>query len=218
MRSYRSIVGLAVVLACLAGAARLPEVLVREVSLDTPLVLDENVHYQLEHVNVAGITDCAAITLAGRIASVEMRNCNFGRVWTGSEGKATGLDAAGAMVGRVRAIECSFFDCENQLLSLKEGSFGRVTFERCRFAASDSFMKQVQDANPWRDWPPTTEFYNIQRLELLDNEFVNTTVIIHPSVKQVILRGEMPGLQIVNPQATKVIRLESADQPVAVAG
>lgn len=218
MRLIPILPGLVVALTCLAASPKLPEVVVRDISLDTPLVLDDNVHYRLEHVSVVGVTDCAAITLAGRIGSVEMQNCNFGRVWTGSEGKAAGLDAAGAMVGRVRAIDCSFFDAENQLLSLKEGSFGSVTFERCRFTTSDSFMRQVQEANPWRDFPPTTEFYNIQRLELFDNDFVNTTVIIHPSVKQVVIRGGLPGIQIVNPQATKVIQLENGGQPIAVAG
>jgi hypothetical protein len=212
MRTLAVIAGLVLAAACLAGPAEALRVLVRDVSLDTPLVLDANVHYRLEHVTVAGVTDGAAITLAGRIASVEMQGCSFGRVWAGNEGRAVGLDAAGAMVDRILAVECSFFDSENQLVSLREGSFGLVTFERCRFSTSDSFMKQVREGSPWRDWPPATEFYNIQRLELFDNQFVNTTIIIHPSVRQVVIRGEMPGLQVINPQATRVIRLDGDDQ------
>ncbi len=78
----------------------------------------------------------------------------------------------------------------------------------------------MYSASPWRTWPPVTEFYNIDRLELLDNTFANTIVVIHPSVKKVIIRGEIPGLQIDDKNATQVIRLPAPtdpDQPNAIA-
>ena len=61
-------------------------------------------------------------------------------------------------------------------------------------------------ANPWRTTPPITEFFNIERLELLDNEFSNTTIIIHPSVKTVVLRGDISKMLIESPN-TQVILL-----------
>ena len=179
----------------------------KDVSLDKPLVLDEFTDYHLKNVSVAGVRDCAAVTLAGRIRSVVMEQCSFGRVLAGPEGKAVGIECAGAMVGKLVAVDSTFFDAENQVALLKEGSFGRVRFERCKFNNSDSFLKQVYALNPWRGGPPTAEFYNIERLELIDNQFTNTTVVIHPSVKQVIVRGAMPGLRVQNGGATQVIHL-----------
>lgn len=189
------------------------EVLVQNVSLDRPLVLDENTDYTLKNVSVTGLSDAAAITLTGRINSVSLLNCTFGRVWTGVEGKAAGLECAGAVVGRLHATNTTFFDAENQLATLRDGSFGKVTFERCRFSTSEAFYKQIQQNQPFRLTPPVTEFYNIDRLELLDNEYVNTVVVIHPSVKQVVLRGAMPGLKIQNPQSTQLIYIEPEQHP-----
>jgi len=198
-------------------AAAAPEVVMRDLSLDRALVLDENASYRLTNVSVAGLTDCAALTLAGRINSIILERCSFGRVYAGSEGKAAGMECAGAVVSRLSASDTSFFDCHNQLACLKDGSFGKVTFERCRFSTSPEFLKRIYDENSWRTWPPMTEFYNIDRLELLDNEFVNTMVVIHPSVKQVVLRGEIPGLQIVNQQSTQVVRLTPGQKPDSIA-
>jgi hypothetical protein len=117
------------------------------------------------------------------------------------------MECAGAVVGTLTARQTTFFDAENQLAALREGSFGRVTFERCRFSTSDSFLKQIFANNPWRTTPPVAEFYNIDRLELLDNEYSNMVLIIHPSVKQVVVRGNLPGLKLENPQATQLIQI-----------
>lgn len=182
-------------------------VVMRGISLDRPLVLDENTDYELRDVSVTGLTDCAALTLTGRIKSVLLERCAFGRVWAGDDGKAAAMECAGAVVGTLTARQTAFFDAENQLAALREGSFGRVTFERCRFSTSDSFLKQIFANNPWRTTPPVAEFYNIDRLELLDNEYSNMVLIIHPSVKQVVVRGSLPGLKLENPQATQLIQI-----------
>ena len=199
-----------------AAEAEEPVVELQDISLDRPLVLDENVDYVLRNVTVIGVNDCAAITLSGRIKSVVLDKCTFGKVWTGLDGKAAGIECVGAVVGKLVATDTTFFDAENQLATLREGSFGKVTFERCRFATSDSFLKQIYRNNPWRQTPPVTEFYNIERLELLDNTYSNTVVVIHPSVKQVIVRGAMPGLKIENPQSTQLIQLEAGQRAEAV--
>jgi hypothetical protein len=182
-------------------------VIIRNLSLDRPLVLDENIDYELNRVTVTGLSDAAALTLTGRIRSVLLERCTFGRVWAGEENKAAALECAGAIVGTLTARHTTFFDAENELAALREGSFGRVTFERCRFSTSESFLKQIYANNPWRNTPPVAEFYNIDRLELLDNEYSNTIIIIHPSVKQVIVRGNLPGLKLENPQSTQLIQL-----------
>jgi hypothetical protein len=201
--------GLAVVLCLSLSIAKRASanVVMKGVSLDRPLVLDENKDYELQDVSVTGLFDCAALTLTGRINSVLMERCAFGRVWAGEEGKAAAMECAGAVVGTLTARQTSFFDAENQLAALREGSFGRVTFERCRFSTSDSFLKQIFANNPWRTTPPVAEFYNIERLELLDNEYSNMVLIIHPSVKQVVVRGRLPGLKLENPQATQLIQI-----------
>ena len=212
-RHFAWVVGLVLAVACpLMGG----ELVLKDVSLDKPLILDENVDYRLSNVSVVGIADGAALTLTGRIRSIDLDRCTFGRAVAGPEGKAAGLECAGAVVDRITARQSTFFDAEIQLASLKDGSFGRVTFERCRFATSEAFLKQIYANNPWRTWPPVTEFYNIDRLELLDNEYSNTTVVIHPSVKQVIIRGTMPGLRVVS-QDTQVVRLEPGQVAETVA-
>ena len=205
---------LALLTSTLAHAAA-TDVVLKDLSLDRPLVLDEDVNYTLKNVTVTGLSDAAAITLAGRIKSVTMDNCTFGRVWTGPEGRAAGLECAGAFIAKFIAKNTTFFDAEIQLATLKDGSFGRVTFSRCRFSTSDAFLKQSQSQNPWRTAAPVTEFYNIDRLELLDNEYVNTTVVIHPSVKQVIIRGQIPGLQLQS-NATQLIFLSPGQLADAV--
>jgi len=202
-------VGLAAILCLSFSIAKTASanVVMKGISLDRPLVLDENTDYELRDVSVTGLLDCAALTLTGRIKSVLMERCAFGRVWAGEEGKAAAMECAGAVVGTFTARQTSFFDAENQLAALREGSFGRVTFERCRFSTSDSFLKQIYANNPWRTAPPVAEFYNIDRLELLDNEYSNMVLIIHPSVKQVVVRGSLPGLKLENPQATQLIQI-----------
>jgi hypothetical protein len=199
---------LALALSLLCPTTLSANVVMRNLSLDRPLILDENTDYELNRVTVTGLWDCAALTLTGRINSVLLERCTFGRVWAGEEGKAAAMECIGAVVGTFTARNTTFFDAENQLAALREGSFGRVTFERCRFATSDSFLKQIYANNPWRTTPPVAEFYNIDRLELLDNEYSNMVVIIHPSVKQVVVRGSLPGLKLENPQSTQLIQLQ----------
>lgn len=193
------------------------EIQLKDAVLDEPLVLNEQADYVLRNVAVTGLTDCAAITLAGRIGSVTLDGCTFGQVWTGIEGRAAGIDCAGAMIGALVARDTIFFDAENQLASLKDGSFGKVTFERCRFYTTESFLRRIYTDNPWRTTPPVTEFYNIERLELLDNEYSNTIVVIHPSVKQVVIRGDLPGLKVHDEHETEVIRLNPGQEPDGLA-
>lgn len=184
------------------------EVLLKDMSFDRPLVLDDAGRYRLENVRITGLVDCAALTLTGRIESVTIGRCAFGQIWGGSEDKAAAMECAGAAVGTLIVTDSVFFDAENQLVSLREGAFGRVRFERCRFSVSESFLRRMYARSPWRTWPPVAEFHNIDRLELIDTEFENTTVTIHPSVKKVVLRGKVPAeLQIINAQATRVICL-----------
>jgi hypothetical protein len=186
------------------------EVILKDVSLDHPIILDSNTDYVLRRVNVTGLADCAALTLAGRIRSVTLDSCSFGRVTAGPDGRAAGLACSGAIVDCFKAVNTSFFDAEEQLASLKEGAFGTVTFDHCRFSASDKFIQDLRQATPWRNWAPLTEFYNIDRLELFDNDFTNTVIVIHPSVKQVIIRGPIPGLVIENPKTTRLVVVETA--------
>ncbi|MGA2499118.1 MAG: hypothetical protein ABSH20_15360 [Tepidisphaeraceae bacterium] len=193
------------VLVC-AGSA-LADIVLKDASLDRPVVLDTDTNYFLRNVNITNLTDAAALTLAGRVNSVTLENCNLGRIVAGPEGKAAAMECSGAVVGRFTATNTSFFDAENQLATLREGTFGTVTFDRCHFSTSDRCLKEVQQKYPWRNWAPVTEFYNIERLELLDNDFTNTVIIIHPSVKKVVVRGQIPGLIIQNPHATKVIQV-----------
>jgi hypothetical protein len=207
---------LACAFACLlshAASTFAAEIELKDAALDKPLVLNEEVDYVLRNVAVTGLTDCAAITLSGRVRSVTLDGCTFGQVWTGLEGRAAGIECAGAMIARLVAQDTTFFDAENQLASLKDGAFGKVTFERCRFYTTESFLKRIYTDNPWRTTPPVTEFYNIERLELLDNEYSNTIVVIHPSVKQVVIRGELPGLKISDEHETEVIRLNPGQAP-----
>jgi hypothetical protein len=194
-----------------AGSA-LADIVLKDASLDRPVVLDTDTNYLLRNVNITNLTDAAALTLAGRVSSVTLENCNLGRIVAGPEGKAAGMECSGAVVGRFKATNTSFFDAENQLATLREGTFGTVTFDRCHFSTSERFLKDVQQKYPWRNWAPVTEFYNIEQLELLDNDFSNTVIIIHPSVKKVIVRGQIPGLIIQNPHATKLIQVSAVGE------
>lgn len=207
-----------VVLAVGGRVSGAEEILLKDVSFDRPLVLDDTARYRLENVRITGLADCAALMLSGRIGSVTIDHCAFGNIWAGSEGKAAAMECAGAAVGTLVVTDSVFFDAEHHLISLKEGSFGRVTLERCRFFVSESCLRRLYADNPWRTWPPVMEFHNIDRLELLDNEFENTTVVIHPSVKKVVVRGKLPeGWQVLNRQATRVIRLDEVPAAQAVA-
>src|SRR5438046_8061239 len=132
-------IGLAAVLCLSFSIAKnaSANVVMRGISLDRPLVLDQNTDYELHDVSVTGLMDCAALTLTGRINSVSMERCAFGRVWAGDDGKAAAMECAGAVVGTLTARQTTFFDAENELAALRQGSFGRVTFERCRFSTRD---------------------------------------------------------------------------------
>jgi len=213
---FSSLLCLGKALPASAAQDRAPEtsaqVTVKDRRSDAPLVLDQPTDYLLQKVNLTGLHDAAALTLTGRINSVTLQNCQFGDIIAGPHGKAIALDATGAMVGSFTATDTAFYDAENQLVSMREGSFGTVTFLHCTFKTSDDFLKRIYTKTPWRSWPPTTEFYNINRLELLDNEYSNTTIIIHPSVKTVVFRGDISKVQVQSPN-TQVIRLAPNEDP-----
>ncbi len=187
-------------------------VVIKDRQIDSSLVLKEPMDYVLQNVSLTHLHDEAALTLSGQINSVTLQNCQFGSITAGSRGKAAALVATGAVVQNLRATDSKFFDAENQLVSLRDGSFGTVTFLHCTFRTSDEFLRRVYERNPWRHDPPVTEFYNIDRLELLDNDYTNTTIVIHPSVKTVVFRGEISRLQVESPE-TQVIRLVPTQAP-----
>ena len=199
-------------LPCAPAAA---DVTLQDIRGDAPLVLNQPEDYILRNVRISGVTDQAALTLAGPIRSVTIENSKFGEIVSGPNHKAAAMEAVGAAVGNFRVTDSAFYDAENQLVSLRDGSFGTVTFMHCTFKTSEAFLKKIYAANPWRIAPPTTEFYNIDRLELLDNEFNNTTIVIHPSVKTVILRGDISKLLIESPN-TQVIRLSPHTNPATI--
>ena len=187
-------------------------VTIKDRTVNEPLVLDQNEDYFLHKVYISGITDVAALTLTGKINSVTLSHCVFSNVWAGMNGKAVGAESQGAIVNTFVATDTAFEDAQHQLLCLREGAFGTVTLQRCKFRTTDSFLKKIYASDPWRTTPPTTEFANIERLELLDNEYVNTTLVIHPSVKVVIFRGDMTNVRLQSP-STHVIRLEKGQDP-----
>ncbi len=178
---------------------------------DQPIVLNEPTDYVLTDVDIRGTYDAAALTLSGDIRTVNISRSRFGQVLAGGNGQAAAVLAQGASVQSLVATDCEFYDAENQLLSTADGTFGRVVFERCSFRVTESFLRQIIERNPWRLAPPTTEFSNIDRLELIDVEFDNTLVVIHPSVKQVIVRGQIDEIHVVDP-GTQVIHLEAGQQ------
>jgi hypothetical protein len=196
-------------------AASRADITIKDRTLNQPLILDQNDDYLLHHVQVSGVTDLAALTLTGRINSVTLANCTFSNVWSGINGKAVAAEAQGAIVGSFVATDTAFEDAQHQLLCLREGAFGTVTLQRCKFRTSDSFLKRIYADDPWRTRPPTTEFANIDRLELLDNEYSNTILIVHPSVKVVVFRGDMNNLRLES-KGTHVIRLERNQDPATI--
>jgi hypothetical protein len=205
-----------VAVTCLATIAfTLPavaSVTIRDRTISQPLVLDQNEDYYLHNVRISGITDLAALTLTGKINTVNLSHCVFSNIWAGNNGKAVATEAQGAIVKSFIATDTAFEDAQHQLLCLREGAFGTVTFQRCKFRTTDSFLKKIYAQDPWRTTPPTAEFANIDRLELIDNEYVNTILIVHPSVKMVIFRGDITNLRLQSP-TTHVIRLENGQDP-----
>ena len=198
----------------LSPAAR-ANITIKDRSIGQPLVLDQNDDYYLHKVFISGVTDFAALTLTGKINSVNLSNCVFSNVWAGMNGKAVAAESQGAIVGSFVATDTAFEDAQHQLLCLREGAFGTVSFQRCKFRTTDSFLKKIYLNDPWRTTPPTTEFANIDRLELIDNEYLNTTLIIHPSVKMVIFRGDVSNVRLQSP-STHVIRLERDQDPATI--
>jgi hypothetical protein len=187
------------------------DIVIKDRTSDVPLVLSKPDDYLLRNIRISGVTDNAALTLAGQIRSVTIENSKFGDIRAGGNNKAAAMEAqSGSFVANIKVTDSAFYDAENQLVSLREGSFGTVTFQHCVFKNSEAFLKKMYAENPWRTTPPTTEFYNIERLELLDNEFSNTTIVIHPSVKTVVLRGDVSRLLVESPQ-TQVVRLDMGD-------
>lgn len=192
-------------------------VTIKDRTLSQPLVLDQNEDYFLHKVYISGVNDAAALTLTGKINSVNLANCVFSNIWSGINSKAAGIESQGAIVGNFVASDTAFEDAQHQLLCFREGAFGTVTFQRCKFRTTDSFLKKIYADDPWRTTPPTTEFANIDRLELLDNEYLNTILIIHPSVKVVIFRGDMTNVRLQS-SGTHVIRLEKGQDPSTIFG
>jgi hypothetical protein len=180
-----------------------------------PLVLDQPDDYLLQNVRITSVTDLSALTLTGRINSVTIDRCVFANIWSGINGKASAAEAQGAVVGSLLATDSRFEDAQHQLICLREGAFGTVSFQRCKFRTSESFLKRIYADDPWRKQPPTTEFANIDRLELIDNEYTNTILIVHPSVKMVVFRGDMTNVKLQSPSTT-VIRLKPGQGPETI--
>jgi hypothetical protein len=200
------------------GAIALPgsaAILVKDRHTSEPLVLDQADDYLLQNVRITAVSDLAALTLTGRINSVTIDHCVFSNVWSGINGKAAAAEAQGAVVGSLLATDSRFEDAQHQLVCLREGAFGTVSFQRCQFRTSDSFLKRIYTDDPWRTTPPTTEFANIDRLELIDNEYSNTILVVHPSVKMVVFRGDMSNVKLQSPSTT-VIRLSPGQDPAMI--
>src|SRR3954453_16330731 len=207
----QSLVVVALCFALPASAA----IMIKDRTISQPLVLDQNEDYFLHKVYVSGITDLAALTLTGKINSVNLSHCVFSNIMAGINGKAVAAEAQGAIVGSFVATDTAFEDAQHQLLCLREGAFGTVTLQRCKFRTSDSFLKRIYSDHPWRPRPPTTEFANIDRLELLDNEYSNTILIVHPTVKTVVFRGDINNRRLES-KGTHVIRLEKNQDPAPI--
>jgi hypothetical protein len=216
VRSFSAALG--VTLGVLVGVVEVPcnaAVLIKDRHTSEPLVLDQAEDYLLQNVRVTGVSDLAALTLTGRINSVTIDHCVFSNIWSGINGKASAAEAQGAVVGSLLATESRFEDAQHQLMCLREGAFGTVSFQRCKFRTSDSFLKRIYADDPWRSTPPTTEFANIDRLELIDNEYSNTVLVVHPSVKMVVFRGDISHVKLQSPNTT-VIRLSPGQDPAMI--
>lgn len=208
--------GLSIGLAGVArsGLAAEEPVMIAGRMIAAPIVLDQTHDYVIERMDVRGGYDVPALALRGDLPNVILRDSRFGYVRSGG-GTAAAVMAQGANVGRFSATDCEFYDAESQLFSLVQGHFGHVVIERCTFRTSESFLREIVERNPWRDGPPVAEFANIERLELLDVAFENTRVIIHPSVKLVILRGDIRDIEVLDP-GTQVRWLAPEQQDDAV--
>src|SRR4051794_19091856 len=105
-------VSVAVVVQCLTAAlVALPAtaaITIKDRTINQPLVLDQNEDYHLHKVFVSGITDMAALTLTGKINSVNLSHCFFSNIWAGANGKATAAEAQGAIVGSFVATDTAF--------------------------------------------------------------------------------------------------------------
>jgi hypothetical protein len=205
----------AVIVALICAQFALAEIVIKDRAITEPLVLDQPDDYILHKVYISGLTDMAALTLTGKINSVTISKCLFGNIWAGMNNKATAAEAQGAIVNTFIATDTIFEDSQHQLVCLREGAFGQVTFRNCKFRTSDAFLKKVYSEDPWRAAPPTTEFANIDRLELIDNEYTNTVLIVHPSVKMLIFRGDISNVRLASPN-THVIRLHKGQDPASV--
>jgi hypothetical protein len=215
MRRIAATFVLCLTAAVVATPARAAVTTIKNRTINQPLVLDQNDDYVLHKVYISGVSDVAALTLTGKINSVRLSSCVFSNIWAGASGKATAAEAQGAIVGQFTAVDTAFEDAQHQLLCLREGAFGTVTLQRCKFRTTDSFLKKIYADDPWRTSPPTCEFANIDRLELFDNEYVNTILVVHPSVKTVVLRGDISNLRLESP-STHVIRLEKDQDPASL--
>src|SRR4051812_3925847 len=70
---------------------------IKDRTISQPLVLDQNDDYYLRNVHISGITDLAALTLTGKINSVNLAHCIFSNIWAGANGKAIAAEAQGAI-------------------------------------------------------------------------------------------------------------------------
>lgn len=207
----------ALAIGCLAALPASATIHIKNRTVNQPLVLDQQDDYCLSKVYISGVTDVAPLTLTGKINSVTLSQCIFSNVWSSmGQQKAVAAESQGAIVGAFTAVDTAFEDAQHQLLCLREGAFGTVSFTRCRFRTTDQFLKKIYADDPWRTTPPTTEFANIDRLELIDNEYSNTILVIHPSVKLVIFRGDLTNVRLQSP-GTHVIRLERNQDPSTIA-
>lgn len=193
---------------------------VRDTRLSTPLVLsdEQGPDHTVYNVQISRVKDSSALTLVGRLHTVLIDSCRIGNVVAGLSGRASGLDTANTMISSLTVVNTTFYDAEGPLVNLTAGSFGTVTFDRCTFLVSESFRRKMQTRNPWRQGGPAVQFANIHRLELLDNDFADIPVVIHPSVRQVVVRGPIANLHLLS-EKTEMVILDGppAVEPVAVA-
>src|SRR5690349_7407169 len=113
MRSSPSVAVVLVFIAALSlglSPAARANITIKDRSISQPLVLDQNDDYYLHKVFISGVTDFAALTLTGKINSVNLSNCVFSNVWAGMNGKAVAAESQGAIVGSFVATDTAFED------------------------------------------------------------------------------------------------------------
>jgi len=127
-----------VAVTCLAAtlAFALPAgagVTIRDRTVSQPLVLDQNEDYYLHNVQVSGVTDMAALTLTGKINSVNLSHCVFSNIWAGANGKAVATEAQGAIVNSFVATDTAFEDAQHS-----SSASAKARSARSRFSGASS--------------------------------------------------------------------------------